>query len=61
MEGGSEDGWRRARWHESALYREAQRLAGAPSALKTYRHPGIFGLKGFPAEIEHLRDFVIPK
>ena len=60
-EGGSEDEWQRARWRESVLYREAQRLAGAPSARKTHRHLGIFGLKGFPAEIEHLHDFVIPQ
>jgi hypothetical protein len=60
-EGGSEDEWQRTRWRESALYREAQRHAGAPSARKTHRHLGIFGLKGFPAEIEHLHDFIIPQ
>ena len=60
-EGGSEEEWQRARWRESALYREAQRHAGAPSARKTHRHLGIFGLKGFPAEIENLHDFVIPQ
>ncbi|KAI0297587.1 hypothetical protein B0F90DRAFT_880987 [Multifurca ochricompacta] len=49
-----------ARWRESALYREAQRHAGAPSARKTHRHLGIFGLRGFPAEIEHIRDFMLP-
>jgi len=52
---------RRERWRESALYREAQRHAGAPSARKTHRHLGIFGLKGFPADVEHLRDFVPPR
>jgi hypothetical protein len=57
-EGGRE---RRARWRESALYREAQRHTGAPSARKTHRHLGIFGLKGFPADIEYLRDFVLPE
>jgi len=60
-EGGSEEEWQRARLRESALYREAQRHVGAPSARKTHRHLGIFGLKGFPAEIEHLRDFIIPQ
>ena len=60
-EGGSEEEWQRAQWRESALYREAQRLAGAPSGRKTHRHLGIFGLKGFPAEIEHLHDFVVPR
>ena len=60
-EGGSEEEWQGARWRESALYREAQRHAGAPSARKTHRHLGIFGLKGFPAEIEHLHDFIIPQ
>lgn len=60
-EGGSEEERQRARWRESALYREAQRHTGAPSARKTHRHLGIFGLKGFPAELEHLRDFVIPQ
>jgi hypothetical protein len=50
-----------ARWRDSALYREAQRHAGAPNARKTHRHLGIFGLKGFPAEIDHLRDFVVPE
>lgn len=59
-EGGSEEERQRARWRESALYREAQRHTGAPSARKTHRNLGIFGLKGFPAELEHLRDFVIP-
>jgi len=51
---------RRERWRECALYREAQRHAGAPSARKTHRHLGIFGLRGFPAEIEHTHDFVPP-
>jgi hypothetical protein len=60
-EGGSEEEWPRARWRESTLYREAQRHAGTPSARKTHRHLGIFGLKGFPAEIELLHDFVIPQ
>lgn len=60
-EGGSEEEWQRARWRESALYREAQRHTGAPTARKTHRHLGIFGLKGFPAEIEHLHDFIIPE
>jgi len=60
-EGGSEEEWQGARWRESALYREAQRHAGAPSARKTHRHLGIFGLKGFPGEIEHLHNFVIPQ
>jgi len=60
-EGDSEEERQRARWRESALYREAQRHAGAPSARKTHRHLGVFGLKGFPTEIEHLRDFVIPQ
>jgi hypothetical protein len=60
-EGDSEEEWQRARWRESALYREAQRHVGAPSARKTHRHLGIFGLKGFPAEIEHLHDFIIPQ
>ena len=60
-EGDSEDEWQRTRWRESALYREAQRHMGAPSARKTHRHLGIFGLKGFPAEIEHLHDFIIPQ
>ena len=50
----------RERWRSSALYREAQRHAGAPSGRKTHRHLGIFGLKGFPAEVEHLRNFVPP-
>ena len=54
-------GPRRERWRDSALYREALRHAGAPSARKTHRHLGIFGLKGFPAEVEHLRDFVPPR
>ena len=49
------------RWRESALYREAQRHAGVPSARKTHRHLGIFGLRGFPADIEHMRDFVLPE
>jgi hypothetical protein len=61
VEGGSEEEWQRVRWRESALYREAQRHAGAPSARKTHRHLGIFGLRGFPAEIENLHDFVIPQ
>ncbi len=69
-EGADEDGRRqsrreqeppRVRWRESALYREAQRHAGAPNARKTHRHLGIFGLKGFPAELEHLRDFMPPQ
>jgi hypothetical protein len=60
-EDSGEEGRQRARWRESALYREAQRHAGAPSGRKTHRHLGIFGLKGFPAEVEHLRDFVIPQ
>ena len=60
-EGGSEEEWQRERWRDSALYREAQRHVGAPSARKTHRHLGIFGLKGFPAEIEHLHDFAIPQ
>ena len=60
-EGGSEEERQRARWRESALYREAQRHAGAPSARKMHCHLGVFGLKGFPTEIEHLRDFVIPQ
>lgn len=60
-EGGSEEEWQLTPWRESALYREAQRHAGAPSARKTHRHLGIFGLKGFPAEIENLHDFVIPR
>ncbi|KAH9059122.1 hypothetical protein EDB87DRAFT_830292 [Lactarius vividus] len=51
---------RRERWRECALYREAQRHVGAPSARKTHRHLGIFGLRGFPADIEHMRDFVPP-
>jgi hypothetical protein len=51
---------RRERWRECALYREAQRHAGAPSARKTHRQLGIFGLRGFPAEIEHTRDFAPP-
>ncbi|KAH9958989.1 hypothetical protein BC827DRAFT_1216967 [Russula dissimulans] len=51
----------RTRWRESALYREAQRHAGAPNARKTHRHLGIFGLRGFPAEVEHLRDFMLPQ
>ncbi|KAI0253271.1 hypothetical protein BJV78DRAFT_224666 [Lactifluus subvellereus] len=55
------EGGRRARWRESALYREAQRHAGTPSSRKTHRHLGIFGLKGFPAEVEYLRDFVLPE
>jgi len=60
-EGSEEEEQQRARWRESALYREAQRHMGAPSARKTHRNLGIFGLKGFPAEIEHLRDFAIPQ
>lgn len=52
---------RRERWRVCALYREAQRHVGAPSARKTHRHLGIFGLKGFPTEVEHLRDFVPPR
>jgi hypothetical protein len=60
-EGGSEEEWQRARWRESALYREAQRHTVVPSARKTHRHLGIFGLKGFPAEIEQLHDFIIPQ
>jgi hypothetical protein len=60
-EGDSEEEWQLARWRESALYREAQRHAGAPSARKTHRQLGIFGLKGFPTEIEHMHDFVIPQ
>lgn len=51
----------RERWRECVLYREAQRHAGAPNARKTHRHLGIFGLRGFPAEIELLRDFVPPQ
>ncbi|KAH9070701.1 hypothetical protein EDB83DRAFT_2673960 [Lactarius deliciosus] len=51
---------RHERWRECALYREAQRHVGAPSARKTHRHLGIFGLRGFPADIEHMRDFVPP-
>ena len=31
----------------------------ARAACKTHRHLGIFGLKGFPAELEHLREFAI--
>ena len=61
VEGGSEEEWQRARWRESQLYREAQRHVGAPSARKPHRHLGIFGLKGFPAEIEHLHEFIIPQ
>jgi len=60
-DGGREEEWQRARWRESALYREAQRHAGAPSARKTHRHLGIFGLKGFPAEVEHLHEFIVPQ
>jgi hypothetical protein len=61
-EGGKERGsLHNTRWRDSALYREAQRHAGAPNARKTHRHLGIFGLKGFPAEIDHLRDFAVPK
>jgi hypothetical protein len=60
-EGGKERESRRARWRECALYREAQRHAGAPSARKTHRHLGIFGLRGFPVEVENLRDFVLPE
>ena len=52
---------RRERWRECALYREAQRHAGTPNARKTHRHLGIFGLRGFPADIEHMRDFVPPE
>jgi hypothetical protein len=52
---------RSERWKECALYREAQRHAGTPNARKTHRHLGIFGLRGFPAEIEHMRDFVLPE
>ncbi|KAH9980502.1 hypothetical protein BJV74DRAFT_887798 [Russula compacta] len=51
----------REHWRECALYREAQRHTGAPNARKTHRHLGIFGLRGFPAEIEHPRDFVPPQ
>ena len=54
-------GPRRERWRECALFREAQRHVGAPSARKTHRHLGVFGLKGFPAEVEHVRDFVPPR
>jgi len=50
----------RERWRECALYREAQRHMGTPSARKTHRQLGIFGLRGFPAEVEHTRDFVPP-
>jgi hypothetical protein len=60
-EGSEEEEQQHARWRESALYREAQRHTGAPSARKTHRHLGIFGLKGFPAELEHLREFAIPE
>jgi hypothetical protein len=60
-EGGKERESRRTHWRECALYREAQRHVSAPSARKTHRHLGIFGLRGFPAEIEHLRDFVPPE
>jgi hypothetical protein len=60
-EDSGEEGRQHARWRESALYREAQRHAGAPSGRKTHRHLGIFGLKGFPAEIEHLHEFEIPQ
>ena len=60
-EGSEEEEQQHARWRESALYREAQRHAGAPSARKTHRHLGIFGQKGFPAELEHLREFAIPE
>jgi hypothetical protein len=60
-EGSGEEEQQRARWRESALYREAQRHAGAPSARKTHRHLGIFGLKGFPAELEHQHEFAIPE
>ena len=49
------------RWRESALYREAQRHAGTPNARKTHRQLGIFGLRGFPAELEHMRDFELPE
>ena len=57
-EGGSEEERQRARWRESALYREAQRHAGAPSARKTHR---LIGLRGLPTDVEHLRNFVIPQ
>ena len=60
-DGSGEEEQQHARWRESALYREAQRHAGTPSARKTHRHLGIFGLKGFPAELEHLREFVVPQ
>ena len=33
----------------------------ARAACNTHRHLGIFGLKGFPAELEHLREFAIPE
>jgi hypothetical protein len=52
---------RSERWRESALYREAQRHAGTPNARKTHRHLGIFGLRGFPAELEHTREFELPE
>ena len=58
--GGGTREQRRERWRECALYREAQRHAGTPSARKTHRQLGIFGLRGFPTEIEHTRDFVPP-
>ncbi|KAI9444530.1 hypothetical protein H4582DRAFT_1909484 [Lactarius indigo] len=51
-EGDEDEEDRRERWRECALYREAQR--------HTHRHLGIFGLRGFPADIEHMRDFVPP-
>ena len=60
-EGGSKEEWQRAQWCESTLYREAQHHTGAPSVCKTHRHLGVFRLKGFPTEIEHLCDFVIPQ
>jgi len=52
---------RHERWRECALYREAQRHTGTPNARKTHRHLGIFGLRGFPAELEHTREFVPPE
>ena len=33
----------------------------ARAACKTHHHLGIFGLKGFPAELEHLHEFAIPE
>ena len=60
-EGSGEEEQQHARWRESALYREAQRHTGTPSARKTHRHLGIFGLKGFPAELEHLHEFAVPE